>query len=570
MKHRRRRLSAALLAGAVALSACTGTGDPASPAPGTTGGPETQTGLAQNNPSPRGALERGGTLTLPMDSFPTNFNAWHIDGNHAAWGEVTAATDPRLYQFSPTGEATPRAEYLRDMPTVRQRDGRTVITYRLNPKAVWNDGTKIDWRSFEATRAVNARTVDRGGFNNITTVGYQDVERVTQGATADEVVVTMRRPFHPVTELFVSLIHPRLADRGAFNTLMKDAPHPELRSGPYTIASVDTHGRTVTLTPNPRWWGQTPLLDRVVFRQLDPSAELAAFSAGEISRTRLGDNARSKQVSGVPNTEIRSSQRLSTSVYVFNTKTAALSDLALRKAVWQGIDRAELARVRFNGTGYSETPPGSALLFSFQPGARDNLPAHYDPAAAEATLVEAGYVKGSDGVYAKNGRKAAVKYTAFGDDALTTALARTTQTQLHKVGIQLDLDVRPRNQFGQAMQARDFELVYMTWSINGPSPVPGACQVMCSDSPANQSGAGTAVLDARIDRLGQIGDQTRQVDEINTVEAEWLKFYPQLPLWHGPDQLAYRKGLANYGPAAFASLTPRWEDVGWVAGSEHD
>ena len=41
-------------------------------------------------------------------------------------------------------------DYLTD---VKQEtvDGNTRITYTINPKATYNDGSPIDWRSFEST-----------------------------------------------------------------------------------------------------------------------------------------------------------------------------------------------------------------------------------------------------------------------------------------------------------------------------------------------------------------------------------------------------------------------------------
>ena len=81
---------------------------------------------------------------------------------------------------------------------------------------------------------------------------------------------------------------------------------------------------------------------------------------------------------------------------------------------------------------------------------------------------------------------------------------------------------------------------------------------------------GTPEIDARIKKIGEISDPAAQAKEMNAVEKEWLKQYGQLPTWSGPDMWAYRTGLANFGPAAYASITPKWEDVGWQQGSTHN
>ncbi|GAB49207.1 ABC transporter family substrate-binding protein [Mobilicoccus pelagius] len=575
MKSRRTKIAlAAAMSSALVLSACADGGS-AGQGDGKDGG-NAGSGNSQvsdkvsNNPQDRNSLEQGGTVTMAMESFPTNFNGFHVDGNLGAWSDVTRATDPGLYLYTPEGKPSPRTEYLQDMPKIEQKDGKEVITYKMNPKAVWNDGTKMDWKSFEATWKANRAPVDKEGFNNILTTGYEDIEKVEQGSTPEEVVVTMKKPFYPVTEIFGSLIHPKLGTKDAFNELMKNDVHAELRSGPFTIDKVDKQAQTIILKPNEKWWGNKPLLDQVVFRQMEDQATISAFKNGEIDMTGVANKARLQQVQGTPNMELRRSQRLSTGVYVFNTKAPSLKDVAIRKAIWQGIDREQLKQVRFNGLDYTEKPVGSALYYNFQPEAEDNMPVTFDKAAAEKTLQDAGYAKGADGFYAKDGKKATVKYTTFGDDPLSTALAQTTQNQLKAVGIDLQLDVRPSSAFGTTMEKKDFDFLSMAWSSNTNSPVGAVCQFYCSDSTSNYSATGKPELDARIKKIGAISDPAAQAKEINAIEKEWMQEFGQMPLWNGPVIAAYRQGLANFGPALYTTVTPKWEDVGWMKGSTHN
>lgn len=571
-----RKFSVALaiaMTAAFGLSACADGGNTNQ---GSGGGGGTATGsgggdaasLVQNNAQDRSSLEQGGSLTLVMDEWPTNFNGWHTDGNLAAWHDVERATDPLLYTYTPEGEATPRAEFLTAMPTVEQKDGKEIATYKLNPKAVWNDGTKIDWTAFDATWKVNRATVDQEKFNNTGTVaGYEDIESVKQGASADEVVVTFDKPFYPITEVFSGLVHPKVAkDPETFNTLMKTEAHPELRSGPFTIDQIDNQAKTVVLVPNEKWWGEKPLLDKVVFRQMEASATIPAFKNGEIDAVGVANKARLEQVNGAQGMELRRSQRLISHVYVFNSKSPVLSDINVRKAMWQGMDREQLKQVRFNGLDYSEGTVGSALFFNFQPEAEDNMPVTFDKAAAEKTLQDAGYAKGSDGVYAKDGQKLSVRYTTFSDDPLTAALAQTTQTQMKNIGIDLQIDIRPGAQFGPTVEKKDFDFLAMAWSPSTNSPLGFVCQSMCSDSSNNYSATGSKELDARMKKIGQIADPAEQAKEMNAVEKEWLQQYGQMPMWNGPVITATRQGLANWGPSLFKGLTPQWENVGWQQG----
>ena len=78
-------------------------------------------------------------------------------------------------------------------------------------------------------------------------------------------------------------------------------------------------------------------------------------------------------------------------------------------------------------------------------------------------------------------------------------------------------------------------------------------------------GTGTAALDRDIRALGAVADPLRQSAAINAIEKSWFTHFGQMPLTNGPDIWAYRSGVANLGPAVFASLHPVWEDVGWMA-----
>lgn len=577
---RSRTLLPLVLALLLVLSSCTLTSpDPAfdTGAPnavGTTGAATGGTANAREVSSldarrltPREELADGGALTLPLDEFPARWNLLHHDGASSDAGLILSATDPVLYDYDPQGTITARPEFLTALPALTRRDGREVVTYDLNPKAVWNDGTPIDYRAFRAVWQVSREGVRRGGYQPVSSAGYEDIESVEAGANPHQVVVTFRagRSFHPVTDLFVTLLHPAAASVATFNDGFSGGSfHPEWRAGPFTLRSLDTTTKTITLERNPRWWGRTPRLSQISFRELTDSASLPAFTNGEIDATRIDTHARYAQVQQAPDLDVRASRRLQTTVLEFNTYDPILSDIAVRKALWQAIDREQWNRVRYEGMNWSEGAVNSLVYFPFQPQARDNMPVTHDPAAARATLEAAGYTRGSDGVFARDGRRLSVRYTGFGDDPMSNALAETLRTQAAAAGIEVQVTILTSTAFQQVTRSRDFGIIIFSPAANSPSPVSTVCQAMCSTHPFNISGAGSPALDARIRGLGSIADPGEQAEQINAVEKDWLQLYGLMPLANGPDIWAYHRGLANLGPAAFASIHPHWEDVGWT------
>ncbi|WP_116112700.1 ABC transporter family substrate-binding protein [Austwickia chelonae] len=526
--------------------------------------------LVANNPKDRGSLEQGGTLTLEIGDWPTNYNGSHIDGNGAEYHEITNATDPVLFEWEPDGKIKPNKDYLEEMPKSETKDGKQVITYTMNPKAKWNDGTPIDWTAFEAFWKAYRAPMDKGGYGNISTTGFENIASVAKGDADNKVVVTMDKPFYPAPELFQILIHPKLGvDAKTFNEAMKTEFHPEWRSGPFTLENIDNQAKTFVLKRNPNWWGDKPLLDKVIFRQMEDSATIPAFKNGEIDATSVGNKSRYQQIQGAKDLDIRRSQRLVIGVNVFNTKAEGLADINVRKAMWQAYDREEWKKVRFDGLNWTEKPTDSTNFFTFQPEYEPAMPVTHSVDDAKKTLEGAGYTMGGDGFYAKDGKKVTVKYTTFGDDPMARALAQTVQSQMKKAGIDLQIDQRPAASFSDTVNKREFGLLAMAWSSTTAWPIANICQVMCTDSQSNYSSTGTKELDERIRKLGAIEDPNAQAKEMNAIEKEWNQQYGQLPIATSPLILATRKGLANYGPAAFAFMHPRWQDVGWEKGSTH-
>ena len=76
----------------------------------------------------------------------------------------------------------------------------------------------------------------------------------------------------------------------------------EWLSGPFKVDNYNATEKVLTLVPNDKWWGDKPLLDRVVYREIAEDAQAAAFANNEIDVFEVGVNAdsftRAKAVAG--------------------------------------------------------------------------------------------------------------------------------------------------------------------------------------------------------------------------------------------------------------------------------
>lgn len=521
--------------------------------------PLPEIGVAYNNPQPRENVRDGGTLTLPIGSLGPNWNLSHVERT-ADVSRVLNWLAPRLWNYSVTGEVSPNEDYLLSAELLGTDPQQ--VKYTLNPNAKWNDGTPIDWTAFDT--AWKTQRGEDTRFAPASTVGFSSIANVEKGELDNEVIVTFDEPFYPFEMVFQHLLHPKNLDPEFFRRGWINNLNPELLGGPFTVESL-TEQRLV-LVRNPLWWGETPKLERVIYRQMEPSASINAFQNGEIDATSVETADRLEQIRRMNDVQVRRGFNIRTSVYTMGRDSALFQDEAARRAFVLGTDRQLLARIRFQGLNWEEEAPGSALVFPFQTGYRDNIAdLHYDPEEARAVLEEAGWILGNDGYRYKDGRIAEFTYVTFGDDPTIHALARAQQEMARQIGLKMTIDTRRSADFGRTMGNGDFDVVIMAWSASDPFGYVWACQIYCSDSESNFSRLGNEALDERLRAPGRVADIETAMALANDAEAEALHLYGTFPLFNGPEQLAVRAGLANYGPAGF--VIPNAPDVGWEKGS---
>ncbi|GLU29156.1 ABC transporter substrate-binding protein [Brucella sp. NBRC 12950] len=136
-----------------------------------------------------------------------------------------------------------------------------------------------------------------------------------------------------------------------------------------------------------------------------------------------------------------------------NIAHSVLSDEAVRRAFQKGIDRKEIVEAL-----YSEyDTPSTSILSSTVPGQVDlGSLLKYDPEEASSILENAGWVRGVDGVRAKDGNRLAIEVLwSFPGYTSTLELARE---QLKPIGIELVLNQRPDSEIGGLTREGKYQL----------------------------------------------------------------------------------------------------------------
>ncbi|MEV8041788.1 MULTISPECIES: ABC transporter family substrate-binding protein [unclassified Arthrobacter] len=552
---------------ALALTACGGGG-------GGSKGPEAAKGqdsgsdlsklISINAKDPKD-LQQGGKLTLPLGNIGPDFNGFSNTGNSADNTALHRPIDEAgtwgCWNFDFDGTASPNKNFCEDVKS-DVKDGKQTITIKVNPKATFNDGTPIDVKTFENTwKMLNGQNKD---IDIVSSGAYEFVDSVKAGANDKEVVVTTTQPVYPLDSLFTGLIHPAVNTPEIFNTGFTGDMHPEWMAGPFKVDKYDTAAKTVTMVPNDKWWGAKPVLESVVFRQLESSAAIAAFKNGEIDGVSANTITPYKQLDGTKNSEIRRGQRLFAGGLNINAQKAPMTDVAIRKAIFTAVDREALRKVRFNGLNWEEESSGSMMLLPFSKYYQDNYPVtETGPDAAKKVLTDAGYKANAAGIMEKDGVPAAFKISNFGDDPTTLAFAQTLQKQLQAGGMDVGIDQRASADFGKVLGSRDFFLSVSGYTV-GADATDSVKQFY--DSKTNENELGDADLDAKIKKLSTIADNAERNKAAMEVEKEHMaKYFSMGVVMNGPQISFARTGLANYGPSLFKSLSqvPDWTTIGW-------
>lgn len=563
------RIRLAAIAGlstiSLALTACAGDGAE-STSTGTTAAESSQAaestgestgGLEINaagdyNPLERDQIQDGGELTMAITEMAEQQNVFHANMNRYT-RNVWDKYNPQLTLFDGDGTYHPNPAYLSEVKD-EVVDGKTVVTYTIVDEANYNDGTPIDWTSFENTWKFNNGSNPDVQVNS--TDGYELIESVTRGETDKQAVVTYKQAYPWWEGLFGNLVPPQVDSADTFMNAYLKQLHPEWGAGPFKVENVNFETGEVSFVRNEKWWGEPAKLERISYRAMEDQASINAFRAGEIDLTGVGSRDRLETARQMGDqADIRVSLRPSNFLLTINSEAPGLEDPKVREAIMTAIDRSQLAAIRFNGLDYTEDLPGSFTLFQTQDGYEDNFGSvvQYDQEKAKKLLEEAGYSEANP---------LSVRYVTLGDSPMVQATTSAMQSMLRAVGIDVQIEERPSSDFSKVTSEKDFDLFMMGFSSSDPFGVAYFGQIYASDSELNKSGTGSAELDAKIEELQKIEDADEQIKRANELEKEAFGEFGIMPYANGPEMVATKPGLANLGAMSFAVLPI--ENVGWA------
>ncbi|MGB8994836.1 MAG: ABC transporter family substrate-binding protein [Pseudonocardiaceae bacterium] len=518
----------------------------------------------QYNPQPYDNLRDGGTLTTALPEISTQWNPFQ--GNTTQYSlTLWQWYNPVLSTSTVDGKPIFNPDYLTDVKADTV-NGNTRITYTINPKAAYNDGSPIDWTAFDATWKVD--NAQNKAYIVNSSDGYNRIASVTKGVDDRQAIITFNGVDVWWPALFGVLLNPKALDPQVFNKGYIDTPHPEWGAGPYTVAKFDKQNGTVVFARNPKWWGKKGKLDTRTFLAMEPTATINAFKNGQLDAADVGTKDRLAQVQGMSGIDIRRNISLGNDLFSLNSKSPILVDPQVRKAVFEGIDRKQIADITFQGLNFTEPLPGSLTLFSFQDGYQDNFSkaVTFDVSKAKQDLEAAGWTAGPGGMRTKGNQPLEFTYVNTGDDPVGKAIAGAVVAMMKNIGVTLDIRQVPTSELSSIFTGRKFDMFYSGFYQNDAFGMAYICQIYCSDSQLNLSGTNDPAFDPQVKSVNTLPTAQEQFAKGADIEAQAFKTYGIMPTLTLPAIAAVKHGLANYGSATFGNarfFTTTPENIGW-------
>ena len=555
---------------AMTAAACGGSDDPAG---GSGGGDGTQAG---------GQIVYGFETAMPENLFP-----YIAAGNSVATAYAEIRTLLAPFRTTPDFTIKPDTDLMAGEPTSETTAGKQVVTYKINPAAVWSDGTAVSAKDFEFThRLLKSADPKEGGCPDlISTTGYDLMEKV-EGADGDKTVtVTYAKPYSDWKSMFAPLLPQHVMDKtdpkANCAAVVKGWPTAEgipVSNGPYTLdkAGIDVNKKILTLVKNPKWWGTPGKLDRVVLQGIgnDPGVSVNALRNNEVQmiypQPQLDLVRNIKELE--PTITSKTNFGLTFEHLDFNTKDELLGQLPVRQAIAYALDRPDIVAKTVGQFDNRAQVLNNRYFVNNQPEYEDTSGGLYDKqdvAKAQQILEGAGFAKGADGIYAKGGKRLSFEMMTTQANPLRSNTIDVIVQQLKPAGIEikkfLNPDIFAGKEKPRSLEGGQFQIALFAW-VSSPY-VSGNESIYKTPNGdnigQNYSRAGNPKVDALFPQINAATDQEQTKKLGNEVDKLlWEDLYT-IPLYQKPTFIAYNSNYTGIVENA-TNAGPLWDITAWA------
>ena len=460
--------------------------------------PLAQALTAQSGRSPSASIVivTGQQPTVPIPTL--------MEGAAASLGNMELADQlfVRLAELGPTLLTAGDRNFVPVLARSWTRRDSVTLAFDLDPRARWQDGVPVTARdvvfTFGRARdpAIAPRLADL--LRHITSVTAEGERRVVFRFSHPYAEQLYDATFHvaPLPAHLLDTIPAEGLGRSSFVT-------QPVGSGPYRLVR-NVPGQFVELAANPEFFLGRPKLDRVIIRiAADADARLNMLLSGQADAM---DNV-PPPLDNLRRVAADSSLRLipvpspTVGFLLFNQRDRhdrsqphpILSDLRVRRAITQSLDRRLMVQAVFGSYGQVPYGPVSPLLWIRH---RSPKPALQSLAESRRLLAAAGWRDtDGDGVLDRDGRPLALELALPNTSGIRRQMAQLAQEQLRQIGIKLELQSLEFPVWAERHAAGNFDIDFSS-TVQDPSPA-GLTQAWTCNGGSNAA----KYCDPRVDSL---------------------------------------------------------------------
>ena len=369
---------------------------------------------------------------------------------------------------------------------------------------------------------------------------------------SDQVVMTFKAP--AVTYFYYIADQIGIVDQKVWSKVSDPEKYPDtnpIGTGPYTVSAKTCTPQNISYKANAHYWikGEPKVA----------TVNYPAFLSNDTANTYLANGQAQWGSQFIPSIKsfLKGQPAIkwwfppvaNVSMFI-NLTNPLLKDVAVRQAMAYAINRPQASKLgefgyepASNQTGIV-TPTFSKWLDTSQAATFGNYT--YNPKKAISILEKAGYKKGSDGIFAKNGKKLSFSIINNGGFSDWVNAVNVIVADLKAVGIQVTAQDLSQTSYQDKLFAGQFQLGYGA-ETGGPNPFYELRQWLLS---ANSAPIGTPAgsnferysnkaTDAIINSYATTTTVAQQQQIVNELQKVMLTDVPVIPVTEAVDWFQY-------------------------------
>lgn len=537
-----------------------------------------------NDPAkPAEVTEPTGTLVAGITEASGNFNPLYYSSSYDGHvvNLVFEGLLDRNFEGELEGEVAESWEFSEDQKS---------ITFKMKKDKVFSDGTPLTANDVVFTYQVIADPSYTGRYGSYVKdmVGYDDYfAKKTQEFKGVEAVDDYTVKFNFKEALRVNLencgfpILPKNyygKDFTIGNTASVEAITSQvIGSGPYLLKEFKEK-ELILLERNPKWVGEGYMIKNVLMKFVDMTTDIVELTSGNVDLLPGVIEPEKIATARDAGFSLNKYQRSGYGYINFNCEAGPTADVKVRQALYYAFNVEEFVNSYFKDTTTGEVlasvqyHPFSQVSWAIDDKIVSEMTAYkFDLEKAGKLLDEAGWVKGADGMRAKDGKVLELKIAAMPDhDILATLIPMWERDWGQGLGIKLNVAYLEFNTildyviYNSDANVNEWSLFFLATSITTPDP-----HTLYSEFHSSEIGSGkdntARYRNAEVDKLFDEAKAIIDIEEAKPKYKEIAKILnqeaPKIPVYANTYFDLYNSKMTNFKTSSLYDWTYALKDA---------